>query len=1110
MDLSRAGAAGSGIERVRRQARGGSIRATLIALALVLGCGLVVAPALAAEKTFAKEAGVEFSEVVATVVGEHCKPEAHNPSGSIDWGDGQSSPAALEALPAAGTFLVRGSHTYLKPGTYKGTFTGGYFCQAVEWPFTPTAFTAEVTGAEKTTSTPPPPPPPHVQAAFAVQSVTAGKAVIDATASVAAGAVADRYSWNVTGGAQPDVVCQGSEPQLTLNTGTALNTTVSLTAIDSATGTGTVVSQHVAIPAPTAPALKGKVAAAHVALTGRSLAGVTTPSFKVIGTCTGPVVPVPRSEPYRTGKSVNSIHNTISAGGAPSPDCLEETQFGSADIQGCLGEVQELTEIPGGVTLGLSDLLCGAKQTDFCVPSLGALGGAAASAFGARASRNGLSAHSALNLPAAQTAVDKALLGVHFPVYYSTGPIRINGLDMDPVGGSPLIIIPAADLVVGLDVRVYLHGIPLVQLPALALHLPDFGGRMGELRLPKSVPVIGSLPFSGSIAIDLHRAGTRLPNGDTCAFACAALSVNLELPGVFSDENGNGLSAGAVLTADDQQGLQLSSFELSIPQADLGGIGISDVLFRYLHANDSFHGGATLDLGPVGNVGATIDFIHGHFNGASLEYSAGVGPGIDLGGPIPIFLTRLGGGFTLEPPVIEANGEIAGGPNVLGCALFGIDASIVLQFEPEFALDANGTGEMLCQSVASEYFHLDAGGHIGLGAAIHLHFLVFSLTGGFSFDVDTAQGHFQADGNISACIELFGEHCLGAEAVISDRGIGVCADLGFTHAGGGIQFPFNPIIFFDSCDIGKFRSLGFVTGLRGRAAAGQGFTVAKGQKVTLIGLVGSGAPPLATLTGPSGRTISTPAARYEKTPDDVVISDDQSAAKETYFFINHPEAGAWKVTLQPGSAPVTSIQQAASLPATGIKGHVSRARRGRERLAYSLNAIPGEQVSFAEKQANGNFRVIGASRGRRGTLVFSPSPDLGRTRSIEAIVTQDGRPREDALITHFTIPRAAPLAAPRQLRLVRRGGALRISFRPVRGAAGYGLAVRLSDGRSLYLKLAAGRHAATVAGVPGNIGARVLLAAITPGARLRHGRSAKGRLKPGPQPRRTVVRPLRS
>ena len=1100
---------------MRWHPRRGSISAILIALVLGLACALLGASALAAERTFPEQTGVEFTENVASVTASQCSQNSRNVSGTIEWGDGQSSPATLSSAPALGTYLVAGTHTYAKPGTYKGTFSGKYFCQATEVPFNPPAtFTVEVTGPEKTpplptpTPTPTPAPPPHVQASFQVQSVTAGKAVLDAGASVPPGTSATSYSWNITGGSQPDAVCQGSEPQLTVQTGAALNTTVSLTATDAGTGASTVVSQRLTIPAAAKPALAGKIASAGSAPALRSVAGAITPSFKVIGTCTGAGVPLPLNTTYR-GASALGSRFTTNVGGAPPASCLEETEFGAADIEGCLGEVAEVNEIPGGVTLALSKLLCGAKQSDFCLPAVASLANSAISAIGARVASHGLSARDALNVPASQALVEKALGNVKFPVYFSTGAIRLDGLDLDPAGGSPLIIIPAADLVVGLNVRVYLHGIPIVQMPALALHMPNFGGQMGELRLPKSVPVIGSLPFDGSIGISLHRAGTRLSNGDTCAYDCAALAVNLELPGIFTDENGHGLSAGAVLTADDQQGLELDSFELSIPQADLGGIGISDVQFRYLHGNDSFHGGATLDLGPVGDVGATIDFIHGHFNGASLQYSAGVGPGIDLGGPIPIFLTELGGGFTLEPPVIEANGAIAGGPNVLGCALFGIDANVVIQFEPEFALDANGTGEMLCQSVASEYFHLDGGGHIGLGATIHLHFLVFSLEGGVNFDVDTAQGHFQADGNINACLELFGaNYCLGAEAVISDRGIGVCADLGFTHAGGGIQFPSNGIIFFDTCDIGKFRSLGFVTGLHGRAAAAQGFTVPRGQKVALIGLPGSGAAPRATLTGPSGRVISTPAAGYEKTPSDVVIVDEKSATKETYFFIDHPEAGAWKVTPEPGSAGITSIQQSSSLPAPSVKGHVKAAGGGRERLTYSLNAIPGQQVSFAEKQANGNFRVIGAAKGRRGTLLFTPSPQLGRTRTIEAMVTQDGRPREDAIITHFKLSRIAPLPAPKHLRLVRSKGGISISFRPVRDAAGYGLAVILGDGRSLYLKLPAARHGASVAAVPANVGARVVVGAIVPGPRLRHGRVARGRLKPGPQPRGTVVRPL--
>jgi hypothetical protein len=1071
------------------------------------------------KNTFAKETGVEFSELVAKVQATQCTQNSSSPSGTIEWGDGQSSAAVLSATPPLGSYLVTGKHTYLKPGVYKGRFTGTYKCNGGTGTgnFAAAVFTAEITGAEKpttTTTTTPPPLPPQVHAAFAVQSVTPGKAVLDAAASVPAGAGASTYSWNVTGGSQPDAVCQGSEPTLTVQTQEALDTNVSLTATDAATGASTLVSEHLQIPAPTKPALTGKLARAALNTPRVSLKGAVTPGFKMIGTCTGAGLPFAQSTPYRAAVGLGKSAFTTTLGGRPSAECLEETEFGAADIQGCLGEVPNLQEIPGGITVGLSKLLCGTKLEQFCMPALSALSGTAVStisnALDARAASARPIAVSAASLSYAQGALEKATAGMKFPFYFSTGAVRIDGLDFDPQAGSPLVIVPSADLVFGLNVKIYLHDIPLMQMPALILHLPDLGGSMGELKLPKSVPVIGSLPFTGSIGITLHRAGTKLSNGDSCAFDCAAMAVNLELPDVFTNGAGEGLHAGAVITADDQEGLELSSFAIDVPQADLGGIGVENLEFRYLHANDSLRGAATVLLGPVGDIGGSVEFIHGHFNGASLNYSAGDGPGIDLGGPLQIYLTELGGGFTVEPPVIEAHGEITGGPQTLGCSLLGINAELEIHFDPEFALDANGTGSLLCQSVASEYFHVDGGGHIGLGAHIHIHFLVFALEGGFDFDAEPEHGHFQADANVSACIELFGEHCLTAEAVISDRGIGVCADLEFTHAGGGLQFPDHAIIFFDSCDIGKFRSLGFTTGIHGHKAASQNFTVPKGQKVALIGLPGSGGPPKATLTGPSGRTIKTPAAGYEKTPDYVVISDNQSATKETYFFINHPEAGAWKVTPEAGSVPITSIQQAASLPAPNVRGHVALLHGGRERLSYSLHPIPGQQVTFAEREASGAFHEIGSAKGRHGTLVFTPSPTLGRSRTIEAMVTQDGHPREDAVVTHFKVSHPRSLPAPKRLRIVRRGATLEISFGAVPGAAGYGLAVRLGDGRSFYVKLAARHHSATVTGVPANIAAKVTVGAIMPGLRLKEGRTAKAQLKPGAKAKRTVVIPLRS
>ena len=337
--------------------------------------------------------------------------------------------------------------------------------------------------------------------------------------------------------------------------------------------------------------------------------------------------------------------------------------------------------------------------------------------------------------------------------------------------------------------------------------------------------------------------------------------------------NGHGLSAGAVITADDQQGLQLDSLEVKIPHAEIAGIGVDNVDFRYRHADDSLRGEATLDLLASGEITAKFAFVHGGFQEGHVAWNAGDGPGIDLGGPIPIFLTRLGGGITVNPPVLSAEGAIAGGGDVLGCSLFGISGTLTIQFAP-FELNANAAGELLCNQVAEEYFHVDEAGDIGLGGNVHIEIYVLSFEAGIAFEV--SQGHFQFDGNVSACIKVLGEHCLGAEVVVSDHGVGVCADLGFTHAGAGIVFPDETHFMLDSCDIAQFRSLPMPANLaslrradsdgppRPRPRRCRSFTVPHGQSVAAIGVLGTGGAPNVTLKGPDGRTIATPADGYLK------------------------------------------------------------------------------------------------------------------------------------------------------------------------------------------------------------------------------------------------------
>jgi hypothetical protein len=1064
---------------------------------------------------------------------------------TIVWGDHPSTAGVVQTDLKSTGLSVSGTHTYVAAGIYEGSVKVDYKCNGV--PFSVTAtFTAQVKSApletpptETTPTTPtmttpapsPPPPPPVARATFTPVSLAPGRAVLNAAASVPPGTSVTHYSWNITGGAAPDVVCQGSQPQLTVMTHSALHTTIGLTATD-AQGATTTAQQTLDIPAPAIPisaihgshiARDGSHSARAAAIVGarRVIGTAVTPAFTVLGECAASTPRTILAPLSAKGEALTGSHHLLNVGGAPPAECNQNVVFGAADVLGCLEPIAEPNELPGGITRALAGLLCGSHDESFCAPALSEATDAGASFIEDEVSAAAADTATAKRASILERAVPGLLKGLGFPSYYSWDPVRIDGLDIDPRNGQPILVIPSASVVVSADASIYLHGIPISPIHTVALYLPAAGGHLGELSLPHKVPIIGSLPFTGSVSVDLHRAGSTLPNGDRCAYDCAAISVNAELPGVFSDDEGHGLSAGAVITADDQEGLELDSLEVKIPHADLAGIGVDNVDFRYRRGDDSLRGQATLDLLASGEITASFAFVHGSFQEAHVDWDAGDGPGIDLGGPFPIFLTRLGGGVSLNPTTISAEGSIAGGGHVLGCSLFGINGKLTIQFAP-FDLQANATGELLCQQVAEEYFHVDEAGDVGVGGKVSLSIYVLSFSAAVDFEV--SQGHVQFDGNIQACLHLLTEPCLSAEVVISDHGLGACADFGFTHAGAGIVFPDSFKFMLDSCDIAQFRSLPMPANLSSvshRATTSLGgfpgptafgaqalpsFTVPHGQSVAVVGVAGQGGAPNVTLRGPDGRTIQTPAAGYLKDANEVVIADG-SKTMETYFLINHPAPGRWQIVSNPGSMPVAAVQQAAALPSPNLHAKVSRAGAGKERLRYSLRSIPGQQVSFVDGRKGQGFRVLGQAHGSHGAITFTPSSALGRRHEIVAWVTQGGQPREDVTLAHYAAPAPPRLAAPRGLRLKRHGATVAVSWHAVPGAAAYTLTVGLSGGGQQHYVLGAQSHGATLS-IPSYKGASVSVAAQAPGKTHRAGRRAKAKLRPGPRPRGVAIKPF--
>jgi hypothetical protein len=1002
------------------------------------------------------EPGQAFAGVVAHVADANPQGVASDDTATISWGDGSSSAGTLAAATGGG-FSLSGSHSYALAGSYtisvSVTSSGGSHASA--------STTATIAL------------PPIVNSSFVISGPpAAGQVDLDASGSAPAGTTASFYDWTLASAPNQDVVCPADEPRVELHVRTGVSTSVTLVTTDLATGTQSTSTQQLTIPSPASP---------H---SGPN-------AVSVVGVCSGPSTTI-TEPPLRTGTLPAGRRPPISSlGGAPPPGCDQNLVFGAADARGCFNKMPDVNDLPGGITGGLAGLLCTAKDKDFCLVT-GALYSAAKSFVGRAA---------AAVTPQKIAAVKTALASLSIPSYYSYSAVRLDGVDVVPQNGTPILILPSADAIVAPQVRVFLdnHLISPGTIP-LALYLPAAGGQLATLTLPRSLPLIGSLPFNGSISISLNKAHTKLSNGDTCQYACAALTVSAELPGVFSDQNGNGMAATGVVTADAVNGLQLDSLEVKVPYAELAGIGVKDVDIRYSHANESLHAQATVELLSVGgDISGSVDFVHGDFQGASVAWDAGDGPGIDLGGPFNIYLTHLGGGISLDPTTINATGTITGGPQTLGCALFGMTGTITTQFGP-FSLDANATGQLLCQNVANEYFHVDDSGSILIGGNIDIGLLFFQFSGGLNIAADTSQGHLQADANMSACVDFEGEHCVGAEVVVSDRGIGLCADLGFTHAGGGIQFPDNVLIFWDSCDIGKFRSLGFVTS----AVGDRLFSVPRGQAVSVIGIKGQGGAPHVTLVGPHGQKIETPASGYAKTSSEYIVADGVHT-DETYFLIDHMAPGRWSIAPDPGSVAVTGIQQGSSLPSPDVRAHLGRGHHGTFALRYSLHPLAGQRVTFIERDQRGNVYTIGGAHGKAGTITFTPTALLGLKRTIVAEVTQDGHPREDDTLLHYRAPAPAPLPAPRGLHAARAGGGLRVSWRPVAGAEGYAVTVKLADHTTRFARVA--RGPATIPTMPAGTAATVQVRAIRRAATKRLGLTATTKVAAGKREKTVKVAP---
>jgi hypothetical protein len=314
-----------------------------------------------------------------------------------------------------------------------------------------------------------------------------------------------------------------------------------------------------------------------------------------------------------------------------------------------------------------------------------------------------------------------------------------------------------------------------------------------------------------------------------------------------------------------------------------------------------------------------------------------------------------------------------------------------------------------------------------------------TLDGGI-WHLDPLRFNFTADATVS----VFDLVNVGADAVVSDNGIGACVSVGVgifsVQMGGWIRWSnlsWHPA--FAGCDVSDAQDAGASAdvaraGARAAAAAGFAVPVARGTRDEIIGVTGAGAPPAVALAGPHGERLSAPADRLVESVREVVLHD---ARTDTTFVVIHaPAPGRWTVAAEPGSPAITAVRYATRLPDVSIHASVTGAGH-RRALVYRIRRIRGQTVTLLERGSGWERpigRVLGGGSGR---IAFAPAPAPGGRRTIVAEVEQYGHPRAECVVASYVAPAPARLARPAGLHAARRGTSLIVGWRGVAGAMAY-------------------------------------------------------------------------
>lgn len=452
----------------------------------------------------------------------------------------------------------------------------------------------------------------------------------------------------------------------------------------------------------------------------------------------------------------------------------------------------------------------------------------------------------------------------------------------------------------------------------------------------------------------------------------------------------------------------------------MNALRIDDISLGYDKSADRWSGGAKITLpGPGGaKVGGTFVFEHGQFVSGSATAD-----GLDIPLGSGLALRRINFDVDTKPDLkLEGQARIAA-PQVPGLNkdAVSVDGDMSYTFSDPGQWHVAGTFNLVDFPLAHAHLDYLTSGKASFGGDLDAGLsgvaeIKAGLSGGVGGDGISASG----DASVSV-LKLVG---LSGKVLVDNHGIAGCGQL---HVGwtwdAGVVYPWGGTAraLGGSCDLSSWEAANAAVSpsadsprrvpaarrLAADAAADVPSTVAvpSGASVFALAFTGASAPSV-TLTDPNGDSYAATDGVFDAPGNGYAVTRD---ATTTYFLLNQPVGGNWTVTVDDGSAPVTGVQQAQGLPDPNVAASVTGS--GSERtLHWSLDPIPGQTVTFVAADGATSQQLITTSD-PSGSTQFTPAPGPAGTRTVHAVVSQNGFPRKEiAALATFDVADSTPVA----------------------------------------------------------------------------------------------------